>query len=285
MSVKTNWERLLRFWQELDFDTAKKHYYELRVSKRDNLEFSPDDIEKIEKLVSVHREFKPATDDEIFEVEKKLNVKLPIDFKESLQINNHETAVDIYLYSWLGGGNHMLECKDMVTFSLDNREMFSLDNRELDFEVFDQRINLTEEYTYWNDKWVIIFDWNMDYLAVLDLREDPKYYGKVLCTDIEFGKIAKWADSYADWFEIVTNEVLEYGELRLDTISSLFPQQNEIVEEPLPPLTPELEALDNAVKGMLQNDGWSDETMKAFENMYPQEMVEHLKKLLPKSEN
>jgi len=277
LSVKTNWGKLLRFWQELDFDTAKKLDYELRVRIGDTLEFSQEDIERLQKSVSVYREFKPASDQEIQEVESKLDVNLPEDFKESLQINNHETAVDIFLYSWLGGGNHMLECKDMITFSLDNRE--------LDFEVFDQHINLTEEYTYWNEKWVIIFDWNMDYLAVLDLREDPKYYGKVLCTDIEFGKIAKWADSYVEWFEIVTNEVLEYGELRLDTISSLFPQQNETVEEPLPPLTPELEALDNAVKGMIQNDGWSDETMKAFEKIYPQEMIEHLKKILPKSEN
>jgi len=213
LSVKANWEKLYKFWQELDFDTAKKYDYELRVRIGDTLEYSQDDIEKIKKSVSVHREFKPASIDEIQDVESKLNVNLPDDFKESLNINAYE-FIDKYAYPWLGGWNNLFNCKDIVSFTLSKRK--------LDFEAFSNRINLTDEYGFWSDKWIIIFDWNMDYLVALDLSDDPNKYGQVLCLCIEDGTIAKWTDSYDAWFEEAVNEVLQYGELRTETIEKVL---------------------------------------------------------------
>lgn len=214
MSVKANWERLYKFWHELDFDTAKKNDYEIKKSIGDILEFSEDDIERIKDLVSINREFKPASDDEILEVETKLNITLPENFKESLKINAFETNVQDFVYPWLGGWNILLNCEEMLSFTLRSRK--------LDFDVFDNRIELNDEYRRWNEKWVIIFQWNMDYFIVLDLSDDPKKYGQVLCLCIEDGSIAKWADSFKTWFEEAVNEVEQFGELRTETIESVL---------------------------------------------------------------
>jgi hypothetical protein len=62
----------------------------------------------------------------------------------------------------------------------------------------------------------------MNYYGVLNLDKESSNYGEVLCLCVEDGSISRWANSYEEWFELVVEETLTYGELRISTIESLL---------------------------------------------------------------
>jgi len=217
MDIENNWNKLHLYWKNLTFEQAKEQDFLIRKSIGDDLSYSDKDIEQLKLLVSAQREFSPIGLGEIEKIEKSLNVKLPDDYKKSLKINSKEVVKDEFVYPWLGSWNTLHDTSEIIKYSLRNREM--------DHEVFQIRNGLSDEYGFWNKKWVIFFDWNMDFLAVLDLREDEKYYGQVLCLCIEDGSISKWANSFSEWFELSVNETIKHGELRVTTIDNVLRMQ------------------------------------------------------------
>lgn len=272
MSIEKTWNKLYDYWKNLEFDEAKKQDYLIRKSIGDDLNYSDDDIKRIKTLVSIEKEFVPIDLSEIENIEKELNVKLPEDYKKSLTINSKEISFNGFLYPWLGGGNTFLESSEIINFSLNNKK--------LDFEVFEFRNGLSKDYCFWNEKWVIVFNWNMDYLVVLDLREDEKFYGQVLCLCIEDGTIAKWADSFEIWFELAVNEVLEYGELRIVTIENLLGG-----EEQTEPITfkesPTIEdSMEKAIKSLAEKDIFTDKIMQSLEKEFSKETLKQVKDTL-----
>ena len=225
MTIKENWERLYKFWDELDVERAKAYDEVVRKEIGDTLEYAEQDIQRLEKWASFEREWKSASTDEIKDLESNLGVALPKSFNESLSINAYEPQDQGFVYPWLGSFNMMQNPEEIVEITTENRE-------DLDYEVFEDPNDLMQEdYEMWSDKWIVIFDWNGNYCAVLDLREDEEFYGNVLCMCIEDGTIAKWADSYEEWFELVVDEVLRYGQLRLSTIENLLSPPRSVFGE------------------------------------------------------
>lgn len=215
MTIKENWARLYSFWDELDFERAKAYDERERREIGDTLEYAQQDIQRLEKWASFERELKSASIDAIKDIKTSLGVALPMSFKESLSINAYEPQDQGFVYPWLGSWNVMQNPEEIIKLSMQNREF--------EWEVFKETNDLIQEdYEMWSDKWVVVFDWNGDYFVALDLREDEEFYGNVLCFCIEDGSIAKWADSYEEWFELVVDEVLQYGQLRISTIENLL---------------------------------------------------------------
>lgn len=277
MSVKENWDRLFKYWDELTFEKAKEREASFRSRNGDTSEFDSEDLQMIRKAVALKRELTGATEKEITELEHALDVKLPQYFKESLQINCTDPVSDGYVYPWLNHSNLLSNCKSMVEFSLDQRIY-----NEFPYETI---LNLPEDSLQWNEKWVIFFDWNMDYFGVLDLREGLDSYGQVLLVCNEDGVIAKWANSYEEWFQMAVEEVLEFGELRLETIESVMgitPNPNKVFVS-IPETTPsqnEDEIMQNLRSFLDSGAVWNEDMAKELEGMFPQELMDQMKKIL-----
>jgi len=69
-------------------------------------------------------------------------------------------------------------------------------------------------------QWIPIYDWNGDYIVAIDMLSDNK--GQIIVFCLEDSIVAKWTDSYEEWFELAVDEVLKYGELRVETIENIL---------------------------------------------------------------
>lgn len=69
-------------------------------------------------------------------------------------------------------------------------------------------------------EWIPIYDWNTDYVVAIDMLSENK--GQIIMFGLEWSMIRLWANSYEEWFEMVVNEVLEYGELRPETLEDVI---------------------------------------------------------------
>jgi len=224
MSINENWQRLYNFWKELSFEKAKEYHIICKKPIGERSKYIDEDNERLKNWVLFDREFQPAQTEEIVAIENSLNVTLPQSYKESLLINAYEPHDNAFVYPWLGEWNMMNEPEDIIEQSMSNKE--------LDYELFADTKNLVkEDYKMWSDKWIVIFDWNYDYLVTMDLREEPQFYGKVLCMSLKDGTLAKWADSYEEWFSLVVDEVLEYGILRISTIEKILSNRKSLFAE------------------------------------------------------
>jgi len=85
--------------------------------------------------------------------------------------------------------------------------------------------NINNPKTAMPKGWIPIYDWNSDYIVAIDMLSKNK--GQVIVFCLEFGTVAKWTDSYEEWFELVVNEVLQYGELRVETIEKVLQMPEE----------------------------------------------------------
>ena len=187
MTIEENWNRLKLFWDTITFEEFKKLDEEERIGCEETLEYTQKDILELHNKVSTKRAFSPASDEEINRIEKELDVVLPDSFKQSLKINAKDP-----IYPFLGGWNSVLKINFMIDFSLSFKT-----------------------YSISNKKWVVFFEWNMDYFAVLNLDTENLNYGEVLCVCPENVNIEKWADSYEEWFNMAVEETITYGELQI----------------------------------------------------------------------
>ena len=194
---------------------------------------------------------KKASKDELDELQKILQVNLPKSFLDNFAICNEDLRYENQekWVSWFGPESRYVVNKEDISFN--------------DLVTIYKEMNdiYREE---WNKKWIPFYDWNGNYNLVLDMNNN----GRIFVFDPEMAEpIDKyvWTNSYEEWLEIVANEVELYGELRCETIESVlgFSQNSEPVD--ILPLTPEQQEIEKAVKDMIQNGGWTEETRKAFE--------------------
>lgn len=69
-------------------------------------------------------------------------------------------------------------------------------------------------------EWILIFEWNMDYFVAIDMLSDDK--GQIIVFCIEDATLAKWENSYEEWFAMAVDEVIKHGELRVETIEEVL---------------------------------------------------------------
>lgn len=194
---------------------------------------------------------KKASKDELDELQKILQVNLPKAFLDNFAICNEDLRYkdqENWVY-WFGPESRYVINKE--------------DNSYNDLVTMYKEMNdiYRDE---WNKKWIPFYDWNGNYNLVLDMNNN----GRVFVFDPEMAeRIDKyvWTNSYEEWLEIVAKEVEQYGELRVETIESVLGISQNSKPTQITPLTPEQIELEKAVKDMIQNGEWTEETRKAFE--------------------
>lgn len=194
---------------------------------------------------------KKALKYELDELQKILQVNLPKAFLDNFAICNEDLRYkdqENWVY-WFGPESRYVVNKEDTSFN-DLATMYKEMN-----DIYREE---------WDKKWIPFYDWNGNYNLILDMNNN----GRVIVFDPEmaepFDKYV-WTSSYEEWLEIVANEVEKYGELRVETIESVLNISQNIETVHITPLTPEQEELEKAVKDMIQNAAWTEETRKAFE--------------------
>jgi len=146
---------------------------------------------------------------------------LPESFKKSLKISNGEIEVDTEdqnMSTWFGDWNKLLNCDEIFKLSKDYYAHFS---KEEDIFPWNEIYGIKNIPQKWSEKFIVFLDNNCEIYVLLDMREGERE-GQVLIVDIEAGILAFWASSYEEWFEMVVDEVLQYGELRVETMEKLL---------------------------------------------------------------
>ncbi len=149
-----------------------------------------------------------ATEEEITQLEKDLGLKLPKTFLDSFRMCNESVMKNENgeWFQWFG----------------ENR--YKINNIDSDWDdvniVYQQQLEYDES---WDKKWIPFYDWNVNYLAILDMNDDENgNQGVVYCYDLERGDMVRWADNYTEWLKMAVAEVIEYGELRCKTIEKVL---------------------------------------------------------------
>lgn len=156
----------------------------------------------------------------ITEIERVKNYygDIPDSLLKSLAFcNNFERALGITSSNWgsLYNIDDMLETsKNFSTFKQENIGYY----KEVLGNIKNPKMAMPKE-------WIPIYDWNSDYIVVVDMLSKNK--GQVIVFCLEFGTVAKWTDSYEEWFALAVDEVLKYGELRVGTIESILQMSEE----------------------------------------------------------
>jgi len=145
---------------------------------------------------SLVKECKGTDKRKILEVEETFGVS----FIDSFYICDERYIFDSYK-GWLG---------EFDLYSLTNGH----DNY---FNLIERNKELREYDSHWKEEWIAFYDYETWFYAILDTKTKQVYLQS--STDIEY---IVWANSYEEWFEMVVDEVIEYGELRLETIENLL---------------------------------------------------------------
>jgi len=168
-----------------------------------------------------------ATQKEVLELEEYLQFKLPIDFKESLQICNAYPfePKNVIKSSCLmtGGAGTLYTIEEIQTLHQDFKEyMFDgCGYRYLDPKIFPKDI-------VWSHYWIPIYSWNCDELALLDLRENiGEQYGQVLYLDQEYDTLGVWANSYEEFFGSIAYAILDHGAFNYDDMKKVRDRINK----------------------------------------------------------
>jgi len=188
-NMKSNWEKLFTYWADK------------------NAKFWHDDKPVI---FTKNTTCKGATIAELKEIENYYKV-IPSKLIESLTICN-ESNRWFGFNSWglLYGTEEMLK----VSRSFENSPINSNGSYDnIVGKIRNPDILMPKE-------WIPIYDWNTDYRVVIDMLSENK--GQIIVVFLEDGTLAKWTDSYEEWFELAIDEVLKYGELRVETIEAVF---------------------------------------------------------------
>jgi len=150
------------------------------------------------------RECKGVSEEKVKEFEEHFNVSLPKDF-----IDSHRICDEIYIFDtsekigWLGE-------EDIYSFEDIKYKWYNL------FLVNDQISEYAQDIG-WNKNWIVFYDYGTWFSAVLDTTT-----GKVYCYENETSEYTLWANSYEEWLEMAVDEVLKYGELRLEVMEKLL---------------------------------------------------------------
>ena len=143
-----------------------------------------------------------ATEDKIVEVEKEFGVKLPKAFADSFRICDERYILDTFKkIGWFG--EHELYSLGGMFYGGYN---LILTNKEL--RVYDEK---------WKDEWIAFYDYETWFYAILDTKT-----GQVYLKSATENEYIIWANSYEEWLKMAVDEVVQYGELRLETMEKLL---------------------------------------------------------------
>lgn len=153
---------------------------------------------------SLTKKCKGATEEELRQAEKELGVNFPKAFSDSFKICDER-----YLFGqngkigWFGQYDH---------FSLNHGygNFYNLIEVNNQLRTYDPT---HKEKT----KWVTFYTYETWFYVILDTENEHIYL-----REAEDSSYIKWANSYEEWLEMAVDEVLEYGELRLESIEKFF---------------------------------------------------------------
>ena len=189
MSIKNSWERLLSYWKSDKNSTQK-----------------------------IEIECKGAIDIEINKL-KELYDEIPDEYIKSLEICNPISDKNENYHSWVdsSGWGYLHDINRIISLT-DNwkKHKFFSETGVFDYVYGD----VSNPKNSALEQWIPIYDWNTDYVVAIDMLSKNK--GQVIVFCMEDGTLAKWTNSYEEWFELVVEEVLKYGELRVETIESVL---------------------------------------------------------------
>jgi len=190
MSVENSWKKLFSYWEK---DKNSMQKIDLKCSG--------------------------ATDIEIDRL-KELYDNIPNKYIDSLKICNPTRDENHNYHSWIdkSGWGYLYDINKIISTADTWKEVewFSKTGIYYDY-VFG---NVKNPKSSAKKQWIPIYDWNGDYTVAIDMFSKNKGQIIVFCT--EDGTLAKWTDSYEEWFELAIDEVLKYGELRVETIEAVL---------------------------------------------------------------
>jgi hypothetical protein len=190
--------------KEIDTNTTK-------IERGENMELNTKVKEQWQRLFDFYKnsgllvkKCKGTTEEKIAEFENEFKVILPKAFADSFRICDER-----YIFNtsekkgWFG-----------------ENDVYSLNNTKYDwynlFQVNRQIATYAKDIG-WNKNWIEFYDYGTWFGAVLDTVT-----GKIYCYEIETGEHVIWANSYEEWLEMAVDEVVQYGELRLETMEKLL---------------------------------------------------------------
>ena len=142
--------------------------------------------------------------EKIAEFESSFEINFPQDFRESFLICDERYILKTNeKKGWLGEN-------ELYSFSSNKYDWYNI------FEVNKQIFSFANDIG-WNKKWIQFYDYETWYSAVLDTET-----GKVYCYENETGINVLWANSFTEWFKMAVDEVIQYGELRIETMENLL---------------------------------------------------------------
>ena len=147
-----------------------------------------------------------ATDEEINSLKSTYAVKLPEPFIEAFKLCNEDFPSVGYKkepFMWFGVANTHYSVKTLLEA---NKDM--------------------QEWGEWDKDIIFFYTFDGAFYAALDMRKNSQTEGKVLCVELEAGEFKVWANSYEEWLEMTVNEVLQHGELRVETIEEVLNNNN-----------------------------------------------------------
>jgi len=148
------------------------------------------------------KECKGATQDDINKLYNEFGLNLPDAFVDSCRICDERYIFDTNeKKGWIG-----------------EDDLYSLGNTYYDFyNLFVINKEMRIYYEFWRDEWIVFYDNGTWISAILDINT-----GKVYCFDNETGEYVLWTNTYEEWLEMAVDEVVQYGELRLETMEKLL---------------------------------------------------------------
>jgi len=145
-----------------------------------------------------------TTKEKIAEFESIFGVKLPQGFRESFLICDELYVLNTNAKrGWFG-----------------EDELYSFGSKKYDwYNIFDvnRQIRSYANDIGWSKKWIEFYSYGTWYCAILDTET-----GKVYCYDNETGEYVLWTNTYEEWLKMAVDEVIQYGELRLETMEKLL---------------------------------------------------------------
>jgi len=144
-------------------------------------------------------------DEDIHKVEKELGVSFPKTFSDSFKICDQRLLFgsEKEYKGWLGK-------YDLFSIKNSYDNLYNLVEANRKLRIYDpthrEKVN-----------WVVFYTYEFSYYVILDTNN-----GYIYLREAEEMDFIKWADSYEEWFKIIVDEVVKYGELRLETIEELI---------------------------------------------------------------
>ena len=143
------------------------------------------------------KQCKGATEEQIAKAESELGVKFPKSFADFFRVCDERFILKDKSRGFLGKSDIYPLCNTYY-------DGFNLIHINKEIRIYDES---------WKNEWIAFYDYETWFEGILDTKTE-----KIFLSSTEDIKPVLWANSFEEWFKMVVDEVLEYGELRLETI-------------------------------------------------------------------